>query len=334
MTERPILSLEELESFDPQAPQGARRRFCCPLCGQGKARDSAHRSLSVEVASGLWVCFRCDAKGKVREKWEEKPFERQGRARQAMRSAFGIPSAPPCEDMAEQGGFSVLATPQVSSDSAKDAEISVVSVIHSWRDSFRGLLPLGGSPGQIYLEGRGLSLLLCLSAKVKWAPSWMGRPAVVFPIYDDGGGLVAAQGRYIDGRENPKVRTLGSKREGVFFSPDFWQQVQRGAPIIITEAPLDALSLARTGYPAVAFCGTQPPTWLHRVCAFRRVLLAFDADEAGDRAADAQTYELESFGARCERLRPDGFKDWNDALKAGCDELSDWLALQILPCKD
>lgn len=103
--------------------------------------------------------------------------------------------------------------------------------------------------------------------------------------------------------------------------------------ITVTEDPLDALSLAQIGFPAVALCGIRPPTWLHLVCAFRRVLLAFDADEAGDRATDTQTYALVSFGAHCERLRPDGFKDWNDALRGGRDELSDWLALQILPCK-
>lgn len=166
------------------------------------------------------------------------------------------------------------------------------------------------------------------AAGARFCPRFMGRPAIVFPLRDQSGALRGAHARYVDGYDRPKARTIGDKRQSLFVTAD---ALNPSLPaLIVTEAPLDALSLARAGYPAVALCGTQPPTWLHRVCAFRRVLLAFDADEAGDRAADTQTCELESFGARCERLRPDGFKDWNDALQGGCDELSDWLASQVL----
>lgn len=100
--------------------------------------------------------------------------------------------------------------------------------------------------------------------------------------------------------------------------------------LIVAEAPLDALSLAEAGYPAVALCGTDEPAWLHRICAFRRVLLAFDADEAGDRAGERLAPLLSSFGAKCERLRPEGGKDWNEVLQAGREALGDWLALRVL----
>lgn len=85
--------------------------------------------------------------------------------------------------------------------------------------------------------------------------------------------------------------------------------------LLVTEAPLDALSLAEAGYPAVAVCGTEASAWMHRASAFRRVLLAFDADEAGDRAADKIAPHLASFGARPQRLRPEGAKDWNEMLQ-------------------
>ncbi len=39
---------------------------------------------------------------------------------------------------------------------------------------------------------------------------------------------------------------------------------------------------------------------------------------------------LERFGARCERLAPEGVKDWNDALVETLDELADWLAERVL----
>ena len=137
----------------------------------------------------------------------------------------------------------------------------------------------------------------------------------------------------MDGRDRPKARTLGDKRASLFatdgaFSPTL-------PALIVTEAPLDALSLAHASYPALAVCGTEPPVWFHRLCAFRRVLLAFDADEAGERAADKLAPILESYGARCERLAPDadlgGAKDWNEALQSqGRDDLADWLAARVL----
>lgn len=76
--------------------------------------------------------------------------------------------------------------------------------------------PLEDSAGHKYLERRSLPLGVCLEAKVKFCPSWVGRPAVVFPLYDEQGTLVAAQGRYLDGQEDPKARTLGQKKQGVF----------------------------------------------------------------------------------------------------------------------
>ena len=46
------------------------------------------------------------------------------------------------------------------------------------------------------------------------------------------------------------------------------------------------------------------------------VLISFDGDEADDKASLALGKRLQSFGARCERLRPGGAKDWNEALSA------------------
>jgi DNA primase len=61
------------------------------------------------------------------------------------------------------------------------------------------------------------------------------------------------------------------------------------------------------------------------------VLLAFDADEAGDRASEGIKMRIASFGARCERLAPEGAKDWNEMLLlSGRDYLSDWLTERVL----
>ncbi len=305
------LSLRDIENFDPRASglsigQGrGEQRFLCPLCGESKAKDAAHRSLSLNPQSGLWRCHRCGESGKVSEAWEERPpMERRQRAQMALTRAFAVPTAAPVKSAADSQNV-------------------------SWKRALRGLQPLNETRSAIYLEDRGLSVETVTLSGARFSPTFLGRPAVVFPLRDQSGALVGAQGRYVDGHDKPKARTLGDKRASLFATRD---ALNADLPaLIVTEAPLDALSLAEAGYPAVALCGTQAPKWLHRVGAFRRVLLAFDADDAGDLAGEKLRPLLCSFGARCERLRPEGAKDWNEMLQAsGRDALADFLAARVL----
>jgi DNA primase len=90
------------------------------------------------------------------------------------------------------------------------------------------------------------------------------------------------------------------------------------SPVVIVEGPLCALTLALVGVPAVALMGTTTPKWLPRALALRRVVLALDSDEAGDRAVrDTLTPAFGIVGATVERWRPAGAKDWNDVLRSG-----------------
>ena len=62
------LSLQTLNGFDPRTSlHGRECRFCCPTCGGDKPRDAGHRSLSVNLVTGLFICHRCGAKGKLGE---------------------------------------------------------------------------------------------------------------------------------------------------------------------------------------------------------------------------------------------------------------------------
>ncbi len=121
--------------------------------------------------------------------------------------------------------------------------------------------------------------------------------------------------------------SLGPKSKGVFatafahFGPD----VKR---VTVTEAAIDALSLATCGVQSFAVNGKDGlPDWFLRRCAFRVVQIAFDADAAGDAAADKLAAVLRSRGATVVRLRPpEPFKDWNEALIAqGKDALTEYL---------
>jgi hypothetical protein len=194
-----LLSLADLEAWDPGAPdRGRERRFLSPLPAcRAKAPTPGHRSLSVNRETGAWCCHRCGGRGRLREWQEERPrAPRDARRRAALHRAFSL-SPPPqptpaagCDPPAPAGGG-------------------------DWRDRLRGQQPLPGTPGEAYLLRRGIPIKLADQAAVRFHPDWSGRPAVLFPIYDRDRALVACHGRYVDGVEDPKART-GSP-QGCFF---------------------------------------------------------------------------------------------------------------------
>lgn len=288
---RSVLSLDELLGFDPHAPQGPReRRFCCPLCGLDKPRDAAHRSVSVAQLTGLWYCHRCGEGGQLREHWQERPRDRRRRARAQLRRA--------------------LVAPEGSSSSLPPSPPARVPP--DGRRHLHGLQLLAGTPAAAYLAHRLLPADLAHAAGARYSPAFFDRPAVLFPIRARNGELLAAQGRYLDGREDPKARTVGPKARGVFATPGAWN----ADPWILCEAPMDALTLAAAGYPALATLGCDLPDWLAWACAMRDVRLALDADAAGETAARAWRDTLMARGATVRRLRPVGAKDWNELLIA------------------
>jgi len=348
---RPILTLAELLDFDPQAPAN---RCWCPLCGEGKPRDAAHRSLSFDRVSGKWKCFRCNAGGTLREFWREKTGDAKPgadwkagapRARSTLRAAFALsPTTPPPQ---------VLPAQNVSpSESTPSAGASTGSTPAQWRERWEIAVSLPDTPGAEYLARRGIALEVAQLAGVRFCADWNATPAqetkpeakgkkrramaaVVFPIRAQHGEIVAAQARAISG--SAKL-TAGPKKEGAFFAPVQMKSGRIFAPldahtpvIAITEAPIDALSLACAGFPALALCGTSGPSWLHIACGLRRVALALDADEAGDRAATELEKLLVPFGARCTRLIPQDAKDWNEMLlQIGAARLDEFLTPRLL----
>jgi hypothetical protein len=310
MTVAAGLSLADLEAFDPRpSSHGAERRYCCPLADcAAKPVDREHRSLSVNVTTGAWLCHRCGGRGLLAEHRVERSRQaRSGRqrARDGLRRAFRVPDrpAPPPEQ----------ATAPADGPSPR------------WRRRLRGLAPIAGTPGASYLQARGIPTEVATAARVGFAPAWEQRMKrddgtwelrtdrrVVFPIRDARGRLVGLSARAIDPTfVGPKVHTVGKVKPGVFATDGALE----ADPIVVCEAAIDALSLAACGVPAIALNGTAWPDWLPRAAALRDALLATDADERGERAV-ADLVGALTLGSRCARLRPPVGKDWNETLVA------------------
>lgn len=288
------LTLAQLETHDPTAPdRGAERRFCCPLpeCSD-KPVDAEHRTLGANTETGQFHCFRCGGRGLLRERWTDTPPPtRRSKSLASARRVFRL-------------------TPERPKTAAADVD--------EWRQKIaRVTLPLTddrAAAGVAYLVSRGIPADFADRQGIGFVRRWLpDRPAVLFRIVNRAGELIAAQGRYVDGRTEPKAKTSGELKAGAFLTAGALESDR----LVLCEAPIDALSLAYVGVPAIAFCGLTAPDWLVEVAAFRNVAIAFDADDAGDAAAVDLCDRLTSFGARVEHWRPVGGKDWNELLMVG-----------------
>ena len=93
--------LADIESYDSEPRvSGVYSKFQCnqPAC-EGKPHDALHKSLSVNMETGVWHCFRCSAHGVLEddifdEPAEFAPREQYGNAKQAarqrMKSKFDV----------------------------------------------------------------------------------------------------------------------------------------------------------------------------------------------------------------------------------------------------
>jgi hypothetical protein len=301
-------SIADLEAFDgaARATNSRERRFLCPLCGEGKPKDTPHRSFCANVETGAWNCKRCKATGKLTDFWRDETEPRPklkplARARQRRAQLSALPDEKP------------KATPETEGA--------------DWREQLAGAGEIDGTAAETYLRGRGIDIETAKAAGAMYAPKFYGAPAVVFPICDRDGNQTGASGRYFRSDATPKTRIAGTRRGGLFATPG----ALASQNIIITEAPIDALSVATAGFSAVALCGTSAPHWMHIACGLKSVFPAFDADEAGDVSAADLIARLTPYGARCERLRPESAKDWNEALQGvGSVALGTFIARRLV----
>jgi hypothetical protein len=293
---RPILSLADLEAHDPEAPAGAtERRFRCPLC------TPKGRHLALNMATGAWWCHRCLNYGLLRERWRNQPGEA------AFRSVRKVPRP----SLAER-----LASKPLDPDK------------WSWRAFWADCESITYTPGAAYLRDRGIDDELAYEAGIRYADRFEVRDTegkawtreercILFPFRDRAGQVVAVNIRFIDvpsSDQKRKTVTLGPRNSGAFMGPIGVADPLRRDPIVVVEGPIDALSLAMAGVPALALVGTAGTGWLPEACVLKNVAIALDNDERGQLGAGRLCGLLTPVGARIARWLPET-KDWNDDLR-------------------
>lgn len=185
-------------------------------------------------------------------------------------------------------------------------------------ERFARALALAGTPGQDYVERRGIPLDVAHAAGLRFDPDWAGRAAVLVALHDQAGELVSVHGRYLETvRGQDKMLTIGPGGGVINMKDGVGDE-----PLILVEGVFDALSLSVCGRAGVATIGRWAP-WLPQACADRLVWLGFDGNRPGDREAAIYAQRL----PQVRRLRPPArCKDWNTALcKRGRAEVARWL---------
>ena len=140
----------------------------------------------------------------------------------------------------------------------------------------------------------------------------------MFPIFDAAGKAVAFGGRALPGGDGPKYKNsqetpIYSKRRTLYGLNWAKADVVQAGEVIVCEGYTDVIGFFRSGMPrAVATCGTALADEHFRMLKnfARRVVLAYDADAAGQAAAERfyeweQRYEIDiAVAAHAGRQRP------------------------------
>jgi DNA primase len=289
------------------------RRFTglCPF------HNEKSPSFSVNGEQGLYYCFGCQAKGD---------------AITFLREIEHTDFVGAVEMLAGKAGITLRYTDQNEGESRKRRArlVDAVDRAVGWYHD-RLMTGADAGPARSYLRSRGFTKETVERYRLGWAPddwdqlvtalklpddvvkdaglgfrnrrgrqqdSFRGR--VLFPIFDANGDAVAFGGRILPGQEGAKY--INSHESPIYAKSRVlyglnWAKadIVRADEVIICEGYTDVIAFSEAGLGrAVATCGTaltESHVQILRKYA-RRVVLAFDADAAGQNAAE-RFYEWE-----------------------------------------
>jgi DNA primase len=274
-------------------------------------------SFSINAEEGLYYCFGCGVGGDVIT---------------FVREVEHLDFVEAVERLAARSGIQVRHdTAAVSEDRQRRARlVEVMAKAVDWYHR-RLLSGPDAAPARAYLRSRTYDGDVVRTYRLGWAPdAWdelcralkvpedvlrdtglgfvnkLGRQQdffrgrILFPIFDVRGDPVAFGGRRLEGGEGPKYRNspetpLYSKSRVLYGLNWAKSAVVEAGEVVVCEGYTDVIGLARAGMAsAVATCGTALADEHVRVLKnfARRVVLAYDADAAGQAAAE-RFYEWE-----------------------------------------
>ena len=163
------------------------------------------------------------------------------------------------------------------------------------------------------------SYLLGLSEKSKNYYD-LFRNRIMFPIIDTAGNIIAFGGRVMDDSKPKYLNssdTPGFKKSKNLFALNF-AKTACAESLILCEGYMDVIALHAAGFTnAVATLGTAITSEQARIMAryTKKVIICYDSDEAGQRAADKAMRLLGEVGLEVRVLKLEGAKDPDEFIK-------------------
>jgi DNA primase len=290
---------------------GARWTGLCPFHAEKTP------SFSVNGELGVYLCFGCQAKGD---------------AITFVREVNQLDFVGAVEHLAARAGIQLTYTSAGESEGRKKRGRlieAMVAAVDWYHDRLLHAADAGEARG--YLRSRGFTGEMVRTYRLGWAPddwdalckalrlapevatdtglgfvnsrnrlqdSFRGR--VLFPIFDVRGDPVAFGGRVLPGKEGSKYKNSASsaiyEKSEVLYGLNWAKaDIVEHDEVVVCEGYTDVIGFATAGVPrAVATCGTalteRHVATLRRFA--RRIVLGFDADAAGQGAAE-RFYEWE-----------------------------------------
>ncbi len=291
--------------------QGRRWVGLCPFHGEKTP------SFSVNAEEGFYYCFGCQAKGD---------------AITFVREVEHLDFADAVRRLADRAWITIREDAAAGKDSRQRARLlEVMERAAEWYHQ-RLVGSADAGPARDYLRSRGYDGEVVRRYRLGWAPdewdalcralgldedladqSGLGfvnrrgrlqdafRGRILFPICDPGGRPVALGGRILPGSTDPakyknsKETAVYSKRRVLYGLNWAKDDIVKTGEVVVCEGYTDVIGFAEAGVPrAVATCGTALADEHVRMLRnfATRIVLAFDADSAGQSAA-GRFYEWE-----------------------------------------
>ncbi len=289
----------------PLKRAGRRWQGLCPF------HSEKSPSFSVNAEEGLYYCFGCGAKGD---------------AITFVREIEHLDFVGAVEKLASKAGLTLRYTDRNEGEGRKQRARLLAALEQAVDFYHQRLLSApDAAKARGYLRSRGLTADEVRHYKIGWAPdAWdelakalrlppqelvdagLGflnrngkvtdffRGRVLFPIFDPQGAPLGFGGRILPGADGPKYKNSADSRvynkSKVLYGLNWAKTaIVEADEVVVCEGYTDVIGFAAAGVPrAVATCGTaltDEHVKLLRSFA-RRVVLAFDADSAGQNAAE------------------------------------------------
>lgn len=195
------------------------------------------------------------------------------------------------------------------------------------RKFFMGGVPISGTPGEIYLRARGITVEPPPFVLFGMIPSWRNketgewgrdRPAIICGAQDGTGAVVGIQ-RIFFKNDDPALGVKDCKLSLGTIRGSALRLAPAEPVIIMAEGPEDGLSIMQEGpgLPVWVPFGTSMMPSVELPPIVRKVIIAEQNNTAGRVAAAKAAIALVDRGVEVASARPnDQFDDWNDQLRA------------------